>query len=123
MPLDYARDHLTEAQRQGRAMAMLAKVGLAERAGHQPSQLSGGEQQRVAIARSLINQPEVLFADEPTGHLDSHTSEEILEMFEQLNQVDGITIILVTHDPGVAAHSRRVIRMKDGLLEDPGGAP
>jgi ABC-type lipoprotein export system ATPase subunit len=122
MPLDYSREHLTEAQRRNRAVEMLAKVGLAGRADHQPSQLSGGEQQRVAIARSLINRPEVLFADEPTGNLDSHTSEEILEMFEKLNQVDGITIILVTHDPGVAAHSQRIIRMKDGLLEEPGGA-
>lgn len=122
MPLDYARQHLSDAQRHRRAVEMLAKVGLADRADHQPSQLSGGEQQRVAIARSLINQPRVLFADEPTGNLDSRTSEEILEMFEQLNQVDGITIILVTHDPGVAAHSRRVIHMKDGLLQDPGGA-
>jgi ABC-type lipoprotein export system ATPase subunit len=121
MPLDYSKEHLTEAQRRHRAVEMLAKVGLADRADHQPSQLSGGEQQRVAIARSLINHPEVLFADEPTGNLDSHTSEEILVMFEKLNQVDGITIILVTHDPGVAAHSQRVIRMKDGLLEEPGG--
>ncbi len=100
---------------------MLAKVGLADRVDHQPSQLSGGEQQRVAIARSLINRPEVLFADEPTGNLDSRTSEEILEMFEQLNQDDGITIILVTHDPGVARHARRTIRMKDGLIEEAGG--
>jgi ABC-type lipoprotein export system ATPase subunit len=121
MPLDYSREHLTESQRQRRAKDMLAKVGLADRADHQPSQLSGGEQQRVAIARSLINQPEVLFADEPTGNLDSHTSEEILQMFEQLNQVDGITIILVTHDPEVARHSQRVIRMKDGLIEEAGG--
>jgi hypothetical protein len=92
MPLDHARQHLSDAQRQRRAVEMLAKVGLADRADHQPSQLSGGEQQRVAIARSLINQPRVLFADEPTGNRDSHASEEILEMFEQLNQVDGITI-------------------------------
>ena len=122
MPLDYSREHLSEAARQQRALAMLAKVGLADRAQHQPSQLSGGEQQRVAIARSLINRPEVLFADEPTGNLDSHTSEEILEMFERLNQDDGITIILVTHDPTVARHAQRTIRMKDGLLEEPGGS-
>ncbi len=123
MPLDYTREHLTEAQRRERALGMLAKVGLAGRADHQPSQLSGGEQQRVAIARSLINRPELLLADEPTGNLDSATSEEILEMFEKLNQEEGITLVLVTHDPGVAAHSRRVIHMKDGRLEDPGGAP
>jgi ABC-type lipoprotein export system ATPase subunit len=120
MPLDYSREHLTEAARHRRALDMLAKVGLADRSRHQPSQLSGGEQQRVAIARSLINQPQVLFADEPTGNLDSRTSEEILEMFERLNQDDGITIILVTHDPTVAQHARRTIRMKDGLLQ-PGG--
>jgi ABC-type lipoprotein export system ATPase subunit len=123
MPLDYSREHLTEAQSHDRARSMLAKVGLAGRHDHQPSQLSGGEQQRVAIARSLINQPQVLFADEPTGNLDSRTSEEILEMFEQLNRDDGITIILVTHDQGVARHARRTIHMKDGLLQEPGGAP
>jgi len=123
MPLDYSAEHLSDAQSQKRAKEMLAKVGLAGRHDHQPSQLSGGEQQRVAIARSLINQPQVLFADEPTGNLDSRTSEEILEMFEQLNRDDGITIILVTHDPGVARHARRTIHMKDGLLQEPGGAP
>jgi ABC-type lipoprotein export system ATPase subunit len=123
MPLDYARDHLGEAGSQERARALLAKVGLAGRHDHQPSQLSGGEQQRVAIARSLINQPRVLFADEPTGNLDSSTSEEILEMFGQLNRDEGITIVLVTHDPGVARHAQRTIHMKDGLLREPGGAP
>jgi ABC-type lipoprotein export system ATPase subunit len=101
---------------------------LADRADHQQSQLSGGEQQRVAIARSLVNHPRILLADEPTGNLDSRTSDEILQMFQQLNSVDGITILLVTHDPGVAHYARRIIRIKDGLLEDstdlhkPGGA-
>ena len=75
----------------------------------------------MAIARSLINRPQVLFADEPTGNLDSRTSEEILQIFEQLNQVDGITLIMVTHDPGVAQHAQRIIRIKDGLIEG-GGA-
>ncbi len=117
MPLSYTRESLTEHQKRQRAVEMLEKVGLADRAHHQPSQLSGGEQQRVAIARSLINLPQVLLADEPTGNLDSHTSEEILEMFEKLNETDGITIILVTHDPGVARHAQRTIRIKDGLIE------
>jgi len=117
MPLSYTRESLTEHQKRLRAMEMLRKVGLADRVHHQPSQLSGGEQQRVAIARSLINHPQVLLADEPTGNLDSHTSEEVLEMFQQLNKAEGITIILVTHDPNVGHHAERVIRIKDGLIE------
>ena len=121
MPLSYTRESLTEHQKRERAVEMLGKVGLADRAHHQPSQLSGGEQQRVAIARSLINLPQVLLADEPTGNLDSHTSEEILQMFEKLNRDDGITIILVTHDPGVARHALRTVRIKDGLIEGSAG--
>ena len=120
MPLTYSRENLSEHQREERGAELLRKVGLADRMDHQPSQLSGGEQQRVAIARSLINRPEVLLADEPTGNLDSHTSEEILQMFQQLNRDDGITIILVTHDPGVAHYAGRVIRIKDGLVESSG---
>jgi ABC-type lipoprotein export system ATPase subunit len=80
--------------------------------------LSGGQQQRVAIARALVNHPPLLFADEPTGNLDSKTSEEILQMFQDLNDKDGITIILVTHDAGVASHAKRIIRMLDGLIEE-----
>ena len=117
MPLGYSREGLTEHQKRTRAAQMLEKVGLAGRAHHMPSQLSGGEQQRVAIARSLINRPQVLLADEPTGNLDSRTSEEILDMFEKLNESDGITIILVTHDPNVARHAKRTIRIKDGLID------
>ncbi len=117
MPLSYTKESLTEHQKRQRAAVMLEKVGLAGRVDHHPSQLSGGEQQRVAIARSLINRPQVLFADEPTGNLDSRTSEEILEMFQELNGKEGITIILVTHDPGVARHAGRIIRIKDGLID------
>jgi ABC-type lipoprotein export system ATPase subunit len=117
MPLNYAAEHLSEREMRERAAELLRKVGLGERMDHQPSQLSGGQQQRVAIARSLVNRPRLLLADEPTGNLDSRTSEEILEMFNQLNQSEGLTVILVTHDPGVARHAKRVIRIRDGLIE------
>jgi len=117
LPLSYTRESLTERQKEQRAIEMLKKVGLASRADHQPSQLSGGEQQRVAIARSLVNHPQLLLADEPTGNLDSHTSEDILGMIEELNRTEGITVILVTHDWNVAHHAKRIIRIKDGLIE------
>jgi len=122
MPLMYCRDNLTERDMELRAAELIEKVGLSGRLHHRPSQLSGGEQQRVAIARSLISRPQVLFADEPTGNLDSRTSEEILDLFQQLNNVDRITLIMVTHDPGVAQHAQRIIRIKDGLIDN-GAAP
>jgi ABC-type lipoprotein export system ATPase subunit len=118
MPLSYTAQNLSESECRKRAQALLERVGLGSRLDHEPSQLSGGQQQRVAIARALVNHPPLLFADEPTGNLDSKTSEEILAMFQHLNEEEGITIILVTHDPGVASHAKRIIRIKDGLIED-----
>jgi ABC-type lipoprotein export system ATPase subunit len=121
MPLTYGAEYIHEDEMKKRAVEMLGKVGLADRMDHQPSQLSGGQQQRVAIARSLINRPRLLLADEPTGNLDSVTSEEILQMFRSLNETEGLTIILVTHDPNVAQHAKRVIRIRDGLIESETG--
>ena len=116
MPLDYSPQRPSSAMAQARSRRLLDRVGLAERMDHEPSQMSGGQQQRVAIARSLVNKPSLLLADEPTGNLDSHTSVEILEMFQQLN-AEGITVILVTHDPKVAAFAHRTISISDGLIE------
>jgi ABC-type lipoprotein export system ATPase subunit len=118
MPLAYSPENLSDRQCRERARSLLERVGLGSRLDHEPSQLSGGQQQRVAIARSLVNRPPLLFADEPTGNLDSRTSEEILQMFQQLNEEEGITIILVTHDANVAGHAKRVIRIRDGLIEE-----
>jgi ABC-type lipoprotein export system ATPase subunit len=118
VPLSYAVEHLSEAQMRQRAAQLLEQVGLGDRMHHLPSQLSGGQQQRVAIARALVNNPQILLADEPTGNLDSRTSEEILRMLQDLNRREQLTIILVTHDPEVARHARRIIRIKDGLIED-----
>jgi ABC-type lipoprotein export system ATPase subunit len=117
MPLVYSHDGISDREARKRAEALLARVGLGDRMHHYPSQLSGGQQQRVAIARSLINNPPLLFADEPTGNLDSRVAEEVLVMFKQLNQQDGITVILVTHDPDVSRHASRTIRIRDGLIE------
>jgi ABC-type lipoprotein export system ATPase subunit len=118
MPLSYTAQHLSEREGRQRARVLLERVGLGGRLDHHPSQLSGGQQQRVAIARALVNNPPLLFADEPTGNLDSHTSDEILLMFQRLNREEGITIILVTHDAGVASHAQRVIHIRDGVVED-----
>jgi ABC-type lipoprotein export system ATPase subunit/ABC-type antimicrobial peptide transport system permease subunit len=116
MPLDYSPNRPATPVALQRSERLLNRVGLADRADHEPSQMSGGQQQRVAIARSLVNQPALLLADEPTGNLDSHTSVEILRMFQQLN-AEGISVILVTHDPKVATFAHRTIRIADGLIE------
>jgi ABC-type lipoprotein export system ATPase subunit len=118
MPLSYTADQVSDQEARQRAREMLCRVGLGDRLNHEASQLSGGEQQRVAIARALINRPTLLFADEPTGNLDSRTSEEVLCMFQKLNKEDGITIILVTHDANVACYARRVIHIHDGVIVD-----
>ncbi|MCC8021761.1 MAG: ABC transporter ATP-binding protein [Akkermansia sp.] len=118
MPASYAHPAPSTAQTRERAVALLELVGLSDRLHHTPAQLSGGQQQRVAIARSLINNPGILLADEPTGNLDSTTSVEVLNMFKQLNRQQGITVILVTHDPKIAAFTDRAINMADGLITE-----
>jgi putative ABC transport system ATP-binding protein len=102
--------------RRARALAALKATGLEGRAEHQPSQLSGGQQQRVAIARALVNQPSIILADEPTGNLDSQTSNEIMGIMQTLNDQQGITIMLVTHEPDIAQYAKRIILFKDGLV-------
>lgn len=103
--------------REKRAKTALTIVGMGERMHHQPNELSGGQQQRVAIARALIGSPRVILADEPTGALDTHTSEEIMQLLQRLNRQQNLTVILVTHDPESAMYASRVIHMRDGLLE------
>ncbi|MFZ1507926.1 ABC transporter ATP-binding protein [Candidatus Amarolinea dominans] len=111
-PMLFAR--VAAVERRRRAQHLLQAVGLAARVGHKPTELSGGEQQRVALARALVNQPTILLADEPTGNLDSHTGQEIMDIMLRANREAGITILMVTHDPAVARYADRVVRLKDG---------
>jgi putative ABC transport system ATP-binding protein len=114
IPLIYAG--VSKKERWERAMEMLVKVGLQDRADHKPNELSGGQCQRVAIARALINDPAIILADEPTGNLDSKTSEEIMEMFAKIHS-SGNTVVLVTHEEDIAEHAGRIVRLRDGVIE------
>ncbi len=118
MPAYYYHPAKSTSEIRARALELIELVGLTERMHHTPAQLSGGQQQRVAIARSLINNPGILLADEPTGSLDSSTSVEVMNMFRELNRKLGITVIIVTHDPKIAAFTDRAINMCDGLILD-----
>lgn len=114
LPLVYAG--MGKKQRTQQAMNVLEKVGLSDRSHHKPNEMSGGQNQRVAIARALVNDPSIILADEPTGNLDSKTSHEIMEIFEQIHTA-GNTVILVTHEEDIANHARRIIRLRDGVIE------
>jgi putative ABC transport system ATP-binding protein len=114
LPMIYAG--FSKSERKARATKVLQQVNLADRMDHQPNQLSGGQRQRVAIARALVNKPSIILADEPTGNLDTKTSEEIMKLLEEIH-TNGNTIIVVTHEEEIAAHAHRIIRMRDGVIE------
>ena len=114
LPMIYSG--ISSSKRKKMAEEAIDRVGLSDRMKHKPSELSGGQRQRVAIARALVNNPSIILADEPTGNLDSATGEEIMEIFDQLNDA-GNTIILVTHETDIAAHANRILKLKDGLVE------
>ncbi|MGE5243958.1 MAG: ABC transporter ATP-binding protein [Betaproteobacteria bacterium] len=118
LPLLYSTggERVPAAERRRRALEALSAVGLRDRADHHPNQLSGGQQQRVAIARALLNSPSIVLADEPTGNLDSHTSVEVMDIFQQLKQDRGITIVLITHEQQVAEYGSRIVRFRDGQI-------
>ena len=122
MPLSYNGIELSDREELQRAAELLQHVGLGARLDHEPSQLSGGQQQRVAIARALVNHPPLLLADEPTGNLDSRTSEEMLDLFKRLHE-EGVTIILVTHDEDVARNAKRIVRIHDGVVASDEAVP
>jgi putative ABC transport system ATP-binding protein len=125
MPLVYAHTPgvpVSEAEQRERALGALAKVGLSDRVNHRPNELSGGQRQRVAIARAIVNNPKLIFADEPTGNLDSKSGRDILSLFENLHE-QGVTVLMVTHDPSIAERAHRRLVLKDGgLSEDIRGA-
>lgn len=118
LPMQYHRNgqRLSRSVREQRAQAALEMVGLGERLSHRPTELSGGQQQRVAIARALAQQPAILLADEPTGNLDSKSGAEVMEIFQRLHREQGITIVMVTHDPNIATQAQRIIRIQDGQV-------
>lgn len=118
LPLLYGG--VPDRNRNRHALQALEMVGLADRAHHKPTELSGGQQQRVAIARALVNNPSIILADEPTGSLDTHTSEEIMRIFANLNKEKGITVIFITHEPDIARYAQKVIHIRDGKVDSAG---
>jgi putative ABC transport system ATP-binding protein len=115
MPLNYAK--VPKKERRERALKALERVGLSDRVDFKPNQLSGGQMQRVAIARAMVNNPKLLLADEPTGALDTKSGEQVMELFQKLNE-EGVTVLMITHDPEIAAHAKRVVSIRDGILHD-----